>query len=68
MTITTAVWLMSLTFTGTEVDLVHSVPFDTVELCMAGGERLGNLAIEISDYMYRFTLECTEVVTTRVML
>ena len=68
MTVTTAVWLMSLTFSGTSIDLVAGVPFETVELCMAGGERLGLLAIEISEHMYRFTLECVEVVTTKVLL
>jgi hypothetical protein len=68
MTITTAVWLLTLTFAGTDVPLVYDVPFDTSELCVAGGTRLGHLAIEISEGMYTFQLQCNEVITMRIAL
>ena len=68
MTIETAIWYMSLTFTGTDVDLVYGIPFTDVDTCLAAGTRLGIIALEMGDGLYKFSLECVKHITTKVML
>ncbi len=68
MTITTAVWLLTLTFSGTDIALIRNAPFATSKACIQAGTTVGQRAIRLSGGMYLFTVECVEEFTTRVSL